>query len=337
MSRVIITYITWWVIWTLALTYVLTDLAIPFRVALADAVMNNMLLAGTGVLLYNIIRFYQPRRDQLFYLRLWAVLIAIVLTVVFNLLMSATFSWNEAYQEILSKGAIIRFCYFQLMIALIVMINVLWFSLTESHGQETRQAAAEKLAREAELSTLRQQLQPHFLFNSLNSISALAGSDPGQARKMIQQLSDFLRGTLKKDEQSLVTLREELHHLELYLSIEKVRFGDRLQTQTTCEEKNLDARIPPLLLQPVLENAIRFGLYDTIGEILISLSITHDDNDIIATVTNPYDPETATPTGTGFGLSSAQRRLYLLFGRSDLLQTQATARIFTTTIRIPQS
>jgi two-component system LytT family sensor kinase len=84
---------------------------------------------------------------------------------------------------------------------------------------------------------LRQQLQPHFLFNSLNSISALAGSQPEKARHMIQQLSDFLRGTLKRDEQQSVTLEEELHHLQLYLDIEKVRFGSRLQTDIQVEEE----------------------------------------------------------------------------------------------------
>jgi LytS/YehU family sensor histidine kinase len=94
-----------------------------------------------------------------------------------------------------------------------------------------REHEADKLLREAELASLRQQLQPHFIFNSLNSISALAGSRPEEARKMIQQLSDFLRGTVRKDQQQSVALSEEFKHLELYLEIEKVRFGHRLRTQ----------------------------------------------------------------------------------------------------------
>ena len=93
---------------------------------------------------------------------------------------------------------------------------------------EQRKADAEKLAKEAELFKLRQQLQPHFLFNSLNSINALIGMRPEEARKMVQQLSDFLRGTIKKEETQWVSLEEELQYLQLYLDIEKVRFGNRL-------------------------------------------------------------------------------------------------------------
>ena len=117
-----------------------------------------------------------------------------------------------------------------------------------------------------------QQLQPHFLFNSLNSINALIGFKPDEARKMIHQLSDFLRGTLKKDDDQLqVTLNDELQHLNLYLEIEKVRFGHRLQTEISCDERSGSAKLPSMLLQPIVENAIKFGLYDTTGEVVVSL------------------------------------------------------------------
>ena len=127
------------------------------------------------------------------------------------------------------------------------------------------------MAKDAELYKLRQQLQPHFLFNSLNSISALTGSQPEKARHMINQLSEFLRGTLKKDEKQWNTLEEEMQYLELYLEIEKVRFGYRLQTNILCEEEALKLELPAMLLQPVVENAIKFGLYDTTGEVLIKV------------------------------------------------------------------
>ncbi|HWA35738.1 MAG TPA: histidine kinase, partial [Cyclobacteriaceae bacterium] len=194
-----------------------------------------------------------------------------------------------------------------------------------------------RLARDAELSNLRQQLQPHFLFNSLNSISALAGSQPTEARKMIQQLSDFLRGTIRKDDKSLVTLEEELHHLQLYLDIEKVRFGHRLNTQIDKTPDSLGMQLPSLLLQPIVENAIKFGLYDTVGEIGISIAARVENNALVIEVKNPFDPATATPQrGTGFGLSSVQRRLSLMYFRNDLLSTSQSDNIFTTTVKIPQ-
>lgn len=191
--------------------------------------------------------------------------------------------------------------------------------------------------REAELSKLRQQLQPHFLFNSLNSINALIGTKPAEARQMVQQLSDFLRGTLKKDEQKVVPLKEEFEQLRLYLEIEKVRFGHRLKVDMNINEQSQSFLIPPLLLQPVVENAIKFGLYDTIGEITISVTSKTETGYLIVEVQNPYDASTQNANkGTGFGLSSMKRRLYLLYGRNDLMTTNKAENIFTTTLRIPQ-
>jgi LytS/YehU family sensor histidine kinase len=184
---------------------------------------------------------------------------------------------------------------------------------------------------------LRQQLQPHFLFNSLNSINALIGINPEEARKMVQQLSDFLRGTLKKEETQWVTLQEELQYLQLYLDIEKVRFGNRLVTQIETNEEINQLKMPALLLQPIVENAIKFGLYDTTGDTLIRIHATKEENTLLINVMNPFDPQTSSPKqGTGFGLKSVQRRLYLLFARTDLLTTESKENIFITTVRIPQ-
>lgn len=217
------------------------------------------------------------------------------------------------------------------------LVSVLWYILGDQQEAERRRRDAEQLAKEAELYNLRQQLQPHFLFNSLNSINALVSFDPSLARTMIQQLSDFLRGTIKKEENTWINLDEELQHLGLYLAIEKVRFGHRLKTEITNTILGNNAFLPAMLLQPVVENAIKFGLYDTTGDVTISITVKTENGDLIIQVINPFDSNTAAlNSGTGFGLSSVQRRLYLLFARSDLLHTDARNNHFSTTITIPQ-
>ena len=223
-----------------------------------------------------------------------------------------------------------------LLLGCFVLVTVIWYNWQEQSEQESIRQDAEKLAKEAELFKLRQQLQPHFLFNSLNSINALIGTRPQEARKMVQQLSDFLRGTIRKEEHQWVTLQEELQYLQLYLDIEKVRFGHRLSTKIEYDDQLNEMKLPALLLQPIMENAIKFGLYDTIDEIEISLKATREDNNLVINITNPFDPETSAPKGTGFGLQSVHRRLYLLFARTDLVSTDAKENIFTTTIKIPQ-
>lgn len=245
---------------------------------------------------------------------------------------------DNLYLSFVEKSIFIRGLYSWLMITLVSALSWLWFSLREQQEIENRKLATEKLAKEAELSRLRQQLQPHFLFNSLNSISALAGTRPEEARKMIQQLSDFLRGTLKKDDQQLVTLSEEIQHLQLYLDIEKVRFGHRLRTNIKHDDVSITMKLPSLLLQPVVENAIKFGLYGTIGETTIWINIKAEDNYLSITVENPFDPAgSEQKKGTGFGLDSVQRRLYLLYARNDLLTTGQKENVFTTNIKIPQN
>jgi LytS/YehU family sensor histidine kinase len=244
---------------------------------------------------------------------------------------------NEAgYVSFLEESMAIRFDFAFLLTGCVALMSMLWYSLDEQKQYQERKADAEKLAKEAELYKLRQQLQPHFLFNSLNSISALAGNQPQLARKMIQQLSDFLRGTLKKEEYMWVSLEEELQHLELYLEIEKVRFGNRLSTYVSMEPAAAKLLLPPMILQPVVENAIKFGLYDTIDSILIRIEAMHADGILIIRVENPFDPETSAPEGTGFGLRSLERRLYLLFARNDLLSTEVKGNLFTSIVKIPQ-
>jgi LytS/YehU family sensor histidine kinase len=244
---------------------------------------------------------------------------------------------EESYQQFLSKTIPVRFGIAFLLTGCMAMISLVWYSLEEQKEFESRNRETEKLAKEAELSKLRNQLQPHFLFNSLNSINALIGINPEQARNMIQQLSDFLRGTIRREEQLSVTVEEELKYLELYLSIEKQRFGHRLSTDIQTSENCLQMKLPNMLLQPIVENAIKFGLYDTTGDIIIKIIAQAINGYLQITIENPFDPDTANiKQGTGFGLSSVQRRLQLLFSRTDLLETMVEAQVFTARVRIPQ-
>lgn len=321
---------TWIVLQTAALQL---TFGFGWILSLTDAAVTNVVIAIAGYDMILVMKYYQPRQV----IRL-AMSIALAVISVFAIHHLILLSANEtaAYAEFLDRALFIRSLYIWLMIALVSVLTGLWYALHEQQDADKQTAAAERLAREAELSKLRQQLQPHFLFNSLNSISALAGSKPEEARKMIQQLSDFLRGTLRKDDQQLVALSEELENLGLYLEIEKVRFGHRLKTELQCSDRAKTMKIPSLLLQPVAENAIKFGLYDTIGDTVIRIHATAEKNDLVVTVENPFDPSTSSRRGTGFGLTSIQRRLYLLFARNDLLTTSQDGKTFITTLKIPQ-
>lgn len=336
-KRIARAYTFVWLLWTVVQMLILSYIGLELRQAAIDSVVSNALTAVLGIILYNILQYYQPENDNFVYLRLWALFFAVADIAIANEVLKHVFANDERYLFVLHLSLPIRFCFTFLMLGVITLLN--WIRYYYHNVQDTikRNADVEKMVREAELTKLRQQLQPHFLFNSLNSISALAGSKPEQARKMIQQLSDFLRGTLKKDDQQLVPLSDELQHLDLYLEIEKVRFGHRLNTEIHCDRTLNNLMLPSLLLQPIVENAIKFGLYDTTDAVLIQIETRLEKNELVVEVKNPYDATTAAPNkGTGFGLSSVQRRLYLLYARTDLLKTKAAEKEFITTIHIPQ-
>lgn len=327
----------WWSAVGIIHAFALSNFHVTNVQLITDSTVSNTILSLSCMRIFNNMRYYLPRHEKYWYVFIVSIIVSSITLFICNLILKLVFKSDENYLQILSDSLPIRFGVSFLMISCMSMISLLWYTQEEQAEMEARKTEAERLSKEAELFKLRQQLQPHFLFNSLNSISALTGSQPEKARHMIQQLSDFLRGTLRRDEQQWSSLKEELEYLNLYLEIEKVRFGYRLQTKIECEDDAMLLRLPSLLLQPVVENAIKFGLYDTVGEVTISIFAANKNGQLEVTVDNPFDPETALPlTGTGFGLASIQRRLFLLFGRHDLLQTAKTEDHFITTIIIPQ-
>ncbi len=304
--------------------------------SIIDSSISNILLAVITYYLGNILRYYRPGRSKFFYVFIWDLGITGAWLLVINWALSSLIT-DAPYLAFLSKSLPVRFFVAFLITGLAAMISWVVYSYEEHRQNEQRKMEAEKLTREAELFKLRKQLHPHFLFNSLNSISALIGSQPEEARRMVQQLADFLRGTLKTEEELQVTLEEELRLLQLYLDIEKVRFGHRLDTLIEADATCLTSKIPQLLLQPIVENAIKFGLYDTTEKVLIKLTAKREEYLLLLSVQNPFDASTSiSKKGTGFGLSSISRRLYLLYGRNDLLDTKADGNIFITTVKIPQ-
>jgi two-component system LytT family sensor kinase len=323
-------------VWACLQAYIIHNFGFAWLTALTDSALSVIFLAAACWLINNNLRYYQPDKGSYIYLLTWCAALAAACIAGCRYILPF-FGMGQVYYNFLVQSLTIRFFTHFLAIGWMAMISALWYTQLDHKRTEQRKTEAEKLARDAELYNLRQQLQPHFLFNSLNSINALIGFKPDQAREMIHQLSDFLRGTLKKDDQLLVPLTDELAHLNLYLEIEKVRFGHRLQTEISCDKNCEESLLPSLLLQPLVENAIKFGLYDTTGDVTVSIRAEREDQYLVIMIQNPYDPKTSRPRkGTGFGLSGVQRRLYLIFARNDLMETHANDNIFTTIIKVPQ-
>ena len=331
------TFIAWWI--TCALIHLAVEYSYQLNAArvIADSLISNALLAACCLLIINNMQYYLPRREKYWYVLIISIGLSGFCLLISKWLLLWVGGTDTMFTGFVRESLGIRYALNFLLVGCMAMFSLLWYTQQEQNRAIKHQSEVEKMSREAELFKLRQQLQPHFLFNSLNSISALTGSQPEKARHMIQQLSDFLRGTLRREEQQWISLQEELDYLQLYLDIEKVRFGHRLQTIVEADATTGTLRLPALLLQPVVENAIKFGLYDTTDAVVITIRTQVQGPQLLIKVTNPFDADTAGAVkGTGFGLASIQRRLFLLFARTDLLQTSVENNLFTTTLIIPQ-
>ena len=178
------------------------------------------------------------------------------------------------------------------------------------------------LANSAELKALRMQINPHFLFNSLNSITALIAIDAERARAMCTQLAEFFRTSVRYGSRDHVTLKEELELLEQYLDIEHIRFDDRLKVTLHIEESILTQRVPPLLLQPIIENAIKYGVADSLHGGTITVLGERKNDRIFLTISNTVDQEhSSVKKGTGMGLQIVRKRLHTFFNGDGDLQT----------------
>ncbi len=308
---------------------------LDWEVASLDSLLFNFCLLSASIL-NGFLNHYSSRNG------------AFQITVGVSILLAFLVQWisasaliplqqeNTRYLDFLNQSTPIRWAIAFVLIASAGLINIFynrWKEEEESHQRETTQKV---MVRDAELQKLQLQLQPHFLFNSLNSVNALIITQPDRAGKMVQQLSDFLRATLKRADEQWITLEQEIAYLQLYLSIEKVRFGHRLDVRLNLDEQIQLWLIPPLLLQPLVENAIKFGLYGTTGKVVIDLSTERDGDALRVEISNPFDEDVQPAEGSGFGLSGLHRRLYLLYARNDLLTTRMENNIFIARLILPE-
>ena len=218
---------------------------------------------------------------------------------------------------------------------LAVAYHYVMFSLEASREAEARVLQSSLLARDAELRALKAQVNPHFLFNSLNSISALTTIDPQRAREMCILLAEFLRMTLRLGEKNSIALEEELGMVERFLAIEKVRFGARLRVEENIQDACKPLLVPALLLQPLVENAVGHGIANLPEGGIVHLSAQASDGRLAITIRNTFDPESTPARRGGMGLANVRKRLEAIYPSQATLQTHAEGQDFCVDILLP--
>jgi hypothetical protein len=228
---------------------------------------------------------------------------------------------------------------FQAELPHLVAVGLLLYTVSVAiHYMQLAQQAsrdAELLARDAELRALKAQINPHFLFNSLNSITALTTVDPAKAREMCIRLSDFLRNTLGLGERETISWREELALSRTYLDVEQVRFGSRLRVEIDVDDDCADCMVPPLVLQPLIENAVKHGIATMVEGGLIRVEGHIVDGSMEVSVANDFDPDSPSPRRNGLGLRNVRSRLATRFGDAARLTAHVENHQFRAEMVVP--
>ncbi|GAL82898.1 LytT family sensor histidine kinase [Sporocytophaga myxococcoides] len=334
-------YITVWVLISIAHTVIVFILYQQALLqAFLDAAVFNFLFSFTGLSLWYMVRYLNFANQTFYFIctnYLGAAVVYVLLSVGSGyLILNAINTGNSEYLEFLDDSlpwrCISGIFYF---LAFILSYYLIMFSRTIKEKQ-LKEAELKSAIQETELSMLKSQLNPHFIFNSLNSINALTILDPKAAGEMIVNLSTFLRKSLDQGKISLINIEEELETINLYLDIEKIRFGEKLRIGLDINDSVIGSLIPPMLLQPLVENAVKHGVYESLESIVVSINAQLINDFLHISIENSFDPEIKKESRKGIGLRNVAQRLFLTFGRSDLLKVKIEHHKFRVDVLIPQ-
>jgi two-component system LytT family sensor kinase len=339
-----VTLIVWWLVWLfLALGQSLLFYYAYGKftyISIADSVVSLLIYSGVALSLWYPFSFFNTGDTRpgtlisnlvlsgAISITLWVIITKYLVLLVLPENNDYLAYWDTTFPYRIGTGAFIY--------GLIVLSYFLFVSLSNLSEKNAKEARLETLVKETELKMLRSQINPHFLFNSLNSISSLTVTDPEKAREMVVKLSEFMRYALSRKDEQPVPLQHELENLRLYLDIEKVRFGEKLTTEEYIETSCLDFKIPVMLLQPLYENAVKHGVYESTESVRIVTNAKFIEGFFEIVISNNYDPAPSLKRGTGTGLLNVARRLELFYGNKGSIKTLKENGVYSVTLYIPR-
>lgn len=335
-----VTFAVWWIAVS-AIHFAVFSFfySIPYPIAAADSLISNIFYALLSLGLWYWVRISDIETSKPFSIvinHLGAAALSITLIVFLQqYILSSLFSDNQDYVNSLNGLILGRAITGTLMYALVVLIYYLIIYIQSFREKLSREGELKALVKDAELNWLKLQINPHFLFNSLNSVSSLTMTSPERAQEMIIRLSELLRYSLRQSPDSMVKLENELDNCIKYLEIEKVRFGSRLKYTINATQQCLSAMVPGMIIQPLFENAIKHSVAQTTEESLVEANIGLIDRGVEIKVTNTLPAESTPTNSTGVGLENIRRRLQIIYGSSTYLKTQKTETTFTASLIIP--
>lgn len=318
-------------------------LNMPLGFVIVDSLVYHLVYVVFALSAWYYVRYTWSIRLPLWKMVLIRFLVLVsILTIWASIsygILAIIFAGNPQYLELLDLTVLAHLAGGTPYFIVIILGYFLYIFMDDRRTRIDNETRLKDNLREAELDLLKSQINPHFLFNSLNSVSMLTLTDPEKAHTMIVSLSDYLRYSISGHSQSMATLQSELDNVHRYLEIEKIRFGKRLDLQFDIDENVLDTQVPVMLLQPLFENAIKHGVYESTRTIEIkSIIKALPDNTVEIDISNEYEVGRVTKKGSGLGLKNVRDRLRMAYGSGNshlIVDKKPTS--FQVRISIPRS
>jgi len=309
--------------------------------AIADSVVFGFLFFLMGLGIWFFVRYSSRESQSVLSLFVEHITSALILVSIWvwggSYLLAFAFSSSPDYVSVLWDSIVWRYANGFLLYIMLVVVYYLLIGYQEKLERKVHESKLKATLQTAEIDLLRSKLNPHFLFNSLNSLHALIQTDVNKAGEMLVQLSDFLRFSLEKETQEKIPLYAELENLRRYLSIEQLRFGKRLHLNEELEEKCMPLLLPAMVLQPLLENAIKYGLGSLSDDVEINMHIHCKNETLQIVIQNNYDAQVDVRKGSGQGLRNVQKRLQMMYKNNARFEVKKEKDIFNVIMEIPQS
>lgn len=314
-------------------------LQLDLNSAIMESLVSSLLLCGLTIIWHYPAKYISIEQHHLlkvFFSHTVSAIISSGLWVLFiYIMMIPVLGFGDTYENYFYKTILWRFLVGFLLYAIVVSFYYLVSYYSELQERSLKESELKNLVTQAELRSLKFQINPHFIFNSLNSMSALTEIDPKKAKEMIIKLADFLRYILATNEREKNKLSEELKNIRLYLDIEKIRFEDKFDYSEELTEECSKAEIPNMILQPLFENVIKHAVYETFDKVHLTLKCNLDNDYLKLQLINNFDESSKPRKGTGVGLKNINDRLNLIYKRNDLMEVKKEKGIFSVTLFIP--
>ncbi len=338
-------FIIYFLFWGLVGTFYIAVLRRYFQsspgLSLTEGLLHTLLLGTLNIGTWYFIKFNRFEEKSFFNVSFYLLISGFVIVGLWVLsgwaFMHLLTEQSENYNDFFRSSLAFKTGTGTLLFFLFTMFYYMLIYYKKNKENLIRKAEMTYTLNEMELANLKSQINPHFLFNSLNSISYQIIENAEEARESLVKLSDYFRYSLSKSADTFSSLKDELENVYRYLDVEKIRFGEKMQVVKEIDNACYEYTLPVMLLQPVFENCVKHGVYESSEPVTIHLEVSNQSDYFTIFISNNFDPEAEPKKGTSTGLNNVERRLKLIYKRNDLLDIDKTNDHFKVRIRIPKN